>query len=125
MSSHQIETHINNIEDFQNILNNNQNLIIIKLTAEYCGPCKTIKPMVDNFFNYMIQLNRNIKCYNIDIELNPVFAGFLKKKKILSGVPAFLCYKKGNTSPYPDEYLLGANHIQLNNFFNTCISHSL
>ena len=38
-----------NTMSFQKVLNENQNKVFIKFSADWCGPCKTIKPIVDQW----------------------------------------------------------------------------
>ena len=49
MSSKEIITELNRTE-FQELIKTNQGLIIIKFTASWCSPCKTIAPFVDDQF---------------------------------------------------------------------------
>ena len=49
-TSKEIISEITTRDAFFHLLNNNPGLIIIKLGAEWCGPCKTIKPVVHGFF---------------------------------------------------------------------------
>ncbi len=113
----QIET----VPVFQTILQNNPNIIIIKLEAAWCGPCQRIKPQINRFFEHIQTYSPTTPCYTIDIDANPKFASFLKTKRVLSGVPMLLCYKQGNTSAYPDESCIGADPAQITEFINVCI----
>ena len=48
--SKQVISEIENRDAFLHLLQNNTGVIILKLGAEWCGPCKKIKPVVDGFF---------------------------------------------------------------------------
>jgi thiol-disulfide isomerase/thioredoxin len=76
-----INTEIKSRNDFYNILNYNPNIIIIKLSAKWCGPCLAINSHVHEWFEVMIK--NNITCYDIDIDKNTDFVSLLKKNKII------------------------------------------
>ena len=54
-------------ESFNDLLKTNQGLLIIKLGAEWCGPCKKIDPTVYEWFS-KLSLKQNVKCAIIDID---------------------------------------------------------
>ena len=59
--------------------------------------------------------------YNVDVdECFDVYA-FLKQKKMISGIPTLLAYKKGNTFFAPDASISGTNESDINNFFDACL----
>ena len=116
---------INNIEsvnDFNNLLLNNQGLIIIKLTAKWCNPCKIIEPNVKTLFENM---PNNVQCITIDIDNSIDVYSFLKKKRVINGVPAILCYLKGNISFIPDDVVIGANIDKISYLNDRCIKNAV
>ena len=113
-------------EEFHDLLKQNPGLIIIKLGAEWCGPCKRIKQQVYSFFS---SSPPQVVCADIDIDkIYPMPDGkttfdlytYLKNKRLTNGVPAILCYKQGNTSFIPDDMLTGGDTEALNAFFKRC-----
>jgi hypothetical protein len=62
----------------------------------------------------------NVQCAVIDIDESFDVYAFLKSKKMVQGIPAILCYKKGNVSYAPDQVVLGADMNQVSTFFSTC-----
>ena len=48
---------------------------------------------------------------------------FLKSKRIVNGIPVILCYKKGNTSYFPDDSITGSLPNELHQFFLRCNKH--
>lgn len=111
-------------ESFQELLTTNTGALIIKFGAEWCGPCKKIDPLV---YKWMSKISENpkMKCAIIDVdECFEVYA-FLKNKKQLNGVPAILCYAKGNLSWIPNHSVIGADENQVNIFFQTCIQYGM
>ena len=111
------------IEDsnaFYRLLQHNTGLIIIKLGATWCGPCKVIKPNIDNFF---ATSPSEVICCDIDVDESIRFYSFLKSKKMVNGIPAILCYKKGNNTFIPDDSVVGSDLKQLHLFFTRCGIH--
>ena len=109
-------------QDFLHLLTMNPGLIIIKLGAEWCGPCKKIKPVLDAFFATSPD---NVVCADIDVDESFDFYAYLKSKKMVNGIPVILCYKKGNLGFIPDDSITGADPIQLDAFFKRCGLHLL
>jgi thioredoxin 1 len=116
---------INNIEsvnDFNYLLLNNQGLIIIKLTAKWCNPCKIIEPNVKTLFENM---PNNVQCITIDIDNSIDLYSFFKKKRVINGVPAILCYFKGNISFIPDDFVIGASIDKISDLNDRCIKNAI
>jgi hypothetical protein len=93
---------------------------MIKLGAEWCGPCKTIKPAVHGFF---ASSPPQVVCADIDVDKSFDFYSFLKSKKMVNGIPVILCYKKGNATYIPDDIITGSDPQQLHQFFVRCGNH--
>ena len=115
--SKQIISEIENRDAFMTLLQHNPGLIVLKLGAEWCGPCKTIKQVVHGFF---ASSPPEVVCGDIDVDISFDFYSFLKSKKMVNGIPALICYKKGNSTYIPDDIVTGANSQQLHNFFIRC-----
>ncbi len=107
-------------EHFTRLLEKNPGLVIIKLGATWCGPCKRIKPVVDSFF---ASSPDNVICCEIDVDESFDVYAYLKSKRMVNGIPAILCYKKGNTSYIPDDSVTGADPPALDAFFKRCGQH--
>jgi thioredoxin 1 len=99
-------------------MESNPGLVIIRLTATWCGPCKAIASEVKEMFAAMPS---NVQCLSIDIDENIDLYSFLKKKRVVNGVPAILCYKRGNLSTVPDDYVIGASKDKLQAFSERCV----
>jgi thioredoxin 1 len=115
-----IITQIKDRIQFAKLLENNIGLIIIKLGASWCGPCKKIKPVVDGFF---ASSPTNVTCCDIDIDECFDVYSFLKSKKMVNGVPTMLCYKMGNHRFIPDASTSGSDPVALDSFFKQCGAH--
>lgn len=109
-----IITEIASVSDFAQLLQKNQGLIILKYGAEWCGPCKKIEGLVNEWYSKMPP---DVQCGLIDVDKNIELYGFLKSKKRINGIPAIMCYVKGNTHYIPDDMVVGADPTQINGFF--------
>jgi len=103
--------------EFVELLKVNPGLVIIKFGAEWCSPCKQVKPVIDAFF---ASSPPEVICADIDIDESFDLYAFLKSKKMVNGIPVVLCYKKGNTTFVPDDSVTGASPPDLHAFFVRC-----
>ena len=118
--SKQVISAILSRDAFFHLLQNNPGIIVIKLGATWCGPCKTIKHVVDGFF---ASSPANVVCADIDVDESYDFYSFLKSKKMVNGIPVMLCYAKGNNTFIPDDVITGTDATELHNFFTRCGTH--
>ena len=58
-------TDIESQKEFIDLLNNNKGVIVIKLGAEWCGPCKLIENEVHDFFD---NAPANMTTVNLDVD---------------------------------------------------------
>jgi thiol-disulfide isomerase/thioredoxin len=105
---------------FMHLLEHNTGLIILKLGATWCGPCLKIEKPVNDFFATSPE---DVICGIIDVDESFDFYAFLKAKKMVNGIPAMLCYKKGNATFIPDDSLTGSDLTALDAFFKRCNGH--
>jgi len=100
----------------------NNRIIIIKFGAEWCGPCKNIKPA----WNQWIQnLTPNIIIADIDIDIQENFELYmsLKSKKMVKSIPiilAYYCDIKRDSWYIPDDSVIGCDIKQVTAFFDRC-----
>lgn len=116
-----IITQLPNKKAFQEALDTNPGIIIIKFGAEWCGPCKKIESHVKILMNKMPS---NVQNYIIDIDTSLEIYSFLKNKKMVNGIPAILAYYNENTSYIPDDAVIGADAVKINEFFERCYKKS-
>ena len=62
--------------------------VLIDFHAEWCGPCKTLAPIIKDVKK---QLGDSVKVIKIDVDKNPQLAGSLS----VQGVPTLMIYKNG------------------------------
>jgi thioredoxin-like negative regulator of GroEL len=116
----QVISEIANRDAFFLLLQNNPGLIVLKLGATWCGPCKQIENAVHGFFALSPP---EVICGDIDVDKSFDFYSFLKSKKMVNGIPVLLCFKKGNNTYIPDDMITGADPHQLHLFFTRCGNH--
>ena len=117
MTSKEIISEIPSRETFMHLLKNNPGIVVIKFGAKWCGPCKVIHPVVQGFF---LTSPVDVVCADIDVDECFDLYSFLKHKKMINGIPALLCYQKGNHTFIPDDMVTGAEPNQLHAFFKRC-----
>lgn len=60
----------NNSTNYNEILDNSDEKILIKFSTKWCGPCKTYSPIFEQF----ITENPSVKCLSIDCNEEPDIA---------------------------------------------------
>lgn len=118
--SKEVVSEIPTRDAFFHLLKHNPGLIVIKLGAEWCGPCKQIKHVVHAFF---ASSPPEVVCADIDVDKSIDFYSFLKSKKMVNGIPVLLCYKKDNATYIPDDSVTGSDAQSLHLFFQRCGAH--
>ena len=58
-----------------------------------------------------------VKCIMVDIDESIDLYGALRSKRQINGIPAILCFNKGNLTYIPDFSVSGSNPDQVNLFF--------
>ncbi len=72
---------------FSELINGDQP-VLIDFYAEWCGPCKTMSPILKDVKS---NLNSSVRIIKIDIDKNPKVA----QKFQVRGVPTFILFKEG------------------------------
>ena len=96
-------------------------LLILKFSADWCGPCKKIAPAYQEFIALCPD---NILCADIDVDENLDLYMALKKQKMVAGIPVFLAYFGGVKRDFwfiPDDSIVGADTVEVAKFFNRCL----
>ena len=89
--SKKVVSEIPSRDAFFHLLKNNPGLIIIKLGAEWCGPCKQIKNVVHAFF---ASSPPEVVCADIDVDKSMDFYSFLRMWRTFDdGIESQSCNK--------------------------------
>lgn len=110
-------------KQFISLVKNLQNQVfIIKFTADWCGPCKRIAPLVDNCFK---GVPSNVILAEIDVDENLELYMAFKRSRMVNGIPAILAYyaknNRDNENYYiPDDSVVGADEKNVSAFFQRC-----
>jgi len=115
----EIVTSLEKLPNLLQALQNNPGVFIMKLGAEWCGPCKKIEPLVKELMTKVP--TDKIQCAIIDVDESFELYAFLKTKKMVNGIPAILAYHAGNTHYIPDDVVIGADPSQIIELFNRAI----
>lgn len=63
--------------------------VLIDFHAEWCGPCKTVSPILKSLKE---EMGEQVKLIKIDVDKNPEIAS----KYQIRGVPTLMIFKEGN-----------------------------
>tara|TARA_Y100000389_G_scaffold205088_1_gene262955 strand:+ start:8320 stop:8697 length:378 start_codon:yes stop_codon:yes gene_type:complete len=111
------------IEQFQNYTENvSKKIYIFKFGAEWCKPCKVVKPWINEWLNKM---PNNVLFFDLDVDTSMDIYMKLKSKKMINGIPAILFYYgdvKRENWYIPDLMLSGANKENLDKLFEKCLT---
>lgn len=112
---------IKTTEDLEALVTSNNGIIILKLGATWCAPCKKIEPIVQQWFGKLQHPNITLIAVDIDESIN--LYGFYKKKRIARGVPTIMAYYAENQHYIPDDITFGSDEKETHAFFQRCFDY--
>ena len=115
-----IITDLPNLDALKELLENNPGAIIVRFTAKWCRPCQNIAPLYYQLLNYM---PNTVLPVILDVDISTDIYLYMKRHKMVNGIPAFFCYYQGSTSYIPVDICVGADANQLKLFFERCYIH--
>lgn len=119
METKTIVTEFESRHQFLDFLKSNPGFVVVKLGAEWCGPCKKIHNEVNDFFS---RCPENVICCDIDVDDSFDLYAFLKSKKMVTGIPVIMVWKQGSIEYIPDYSYVGADKEGLANFVNMMLN---
>ena len=99
-------------------------MIIVKFTASWCGPCQTIRLLCES---YEKAFPPTIKYIEIDIDESIELYSKFKRMKMLNGVPALFAFYAGPKEYWyiPDDVQLNSDKTHVTAFFERCLNRVL
>ena len=91
----------------------NHSVVIVKIGATWCGPCKKIQPYIEQYYS---ELN-NVSLVVVDADQGSDICSYLKIKSL----PTLLNYVDGS----PHDILTSSNINEVKNFFLNTAKRSL
>lgn len=82
------------------LINSKYDFTILKFQADWCKPCKSIGPFVHDLVEEKIQhfnkMNVKNKFIFVEVDVDECFDlyAYLKKKKMINGIPAIFLYSR-------------------------------
>ena len=114
-------TTISSVEELKHLLTENPGMIILQFTATWCSPCRRIAPRIDSWYKKLPK--KKVQIFIVDIDESIDLYAFMKRKKMLAGVPGLLMYKKGNEHCICDESVNSSSPAEIDAFFERCITY--
>lgn len=102
-------------DQFAALLRNKQTDLVVKVGAEWCGPCKKMEPI----FHSWHERSNGARVQFIMIDVDECFDLYAhwKRTKIAPAIPTLMYFRRDNHDLVPDEVVVGADPAQINAFF--------
>lgn len=111
-----IVTKFDNRSQFEELLRSDHHGVFVQFTASWCGPCKRISPIVSSF---MRDNATKLVCCRLDVDQNADLYAFLKRKKLINGIPCLYYYDENNHEVPPTSTITGGNEANVAAFLRT------
>ena len=109
---------------FADVLKNNDNSVVVfKFTANWCGPCKKIAPLITERVAAIKETYPNFIYTEVDVDEAFDLYAFLRRKKMVTSIPTMLMYLPGNQDIFPDDSHNGSDEKATSMFFGRVAEH--
>lgn len=93
-------------DQFEKMLEGDHPCVFVQFTASWCGPCKKISPIVNDFIR---SNSSKLLCCRLDVDRNADLYSYLKRKRLINGIPCLYYYDKSNHSIAPTSTITGGS----------------
>jgi len=124
MTVRDFDGEINGMSELQEIINANPGVLVIKMGATWCNPCKRIKDIAQQKMDELkTEFGANVTIIEIDIDESFEVYATLKTKRIVSGIPAILCWFQDNVTLRPSDFINDSDPAEVGMLFERCSKH--
>jgi thiol-disulfide isomerase/thioredoxin len=124
MTVHDFDGEIEGMSGLNELIANNPGILVIKLGATWCAPCKKIKDIAQQKMDELkTMFGERAKIIEIDIDDCFEVYATLKTKRIVNGIPAILCWHQDNVTLRPSDFINDSNPNEVALLFERCASH--
>lgn len=121
MSSLDFTDEIESTSDLTELIQNNPGVLVLKMGATWCGPCKKIKDISQkNMVELKETYKERVNIIEIDIDDSFELYANLKTKRIVNGIPAILCWFKDNNELRPSDFINDSDPTSVALLFERC-----
>ena len=112
---------IDGMTELQELINTNPGILVIKMGATWCNPCKKIKDVAQkNMEELKTKMGEGVTIIEIDIDDSFEVYATLKTKRIVNGIPAILIWYKGDTNLRPSVFINDSDPKEVELLFERC-----
>lgn len=105
--------------EFQSWLSEQPGGVVVKFTADWCGPCQRVAPLIEEWHS-RLSTRADVQFVHLDVDENFDVFALMKSKKLVPAIPCLVYYRGGKAADIlaPEHIVVGAAPVQINSFFN-------